>query len=317
MRRKGYVTEPGQEWASPRPRAFLVAALLASMTASPGMAAEQSIVAEAASSYTHTTHFDLVSSYILRGVTTTYGNSHPGLGNAGADAPESSRPALQWGTDYLHGSGWYAGYWGSQVNYSYRRLGESYDDRSVVSGFQNNKSIENDLYAGHTTKDGNLSYTLGLTAYAYINGKHADAMETRLGVGYGEFGFNAQTLLNDTVWGNKGDTYWSFTYGTLLRDELSFSATLGWYTYQQEGKYLGTRDSLNGTNCGTGSAFVVNGCYAGNQPVGSGFRHATIGLSQPFGKSGFSWSVQGIIGGQNRFGIHQANKGVGSINYLF
>jgi hypothetical protein len=54
---------------------------------------------------TLTGHVDLVSRYILRGVTTSYGNSPQGLGNAGADAPESDRPALQWGLDWNHPSG--------------------------------------------------------------------------------------------------------------------------------------------------------------------------------------------------------------------
>lgn len=296
-----------------RVRSF-AAGLLASLTSFPAMAAEDLAPAKP---YTLTGHVDLVSAYYLRGATTTYGNSAPGLGNVGADAPESSRPVLQWGVDFVHESGWYAGYWGSQINYSYRRLGESYDDRSIVSGFQNDKSIENDLYGGYTGKVGDFSYTLGLTGYLYVNGKHADGRETKLGVGYKEFGLNAQTLLNDTVWGNRGDTYWSLTYATALPHDLSFNASLGWYTYRKEGTYLGTRDTLSGTACAPGTAFVVNGCFAGNQPVGSGFRHVILGLSQPIGKTGLTWGVQGIIGGENRFGVRQANKGVVSLTYSF
>ncbi len=295
---------------------FLAASMVSMMSCS-ATAAEQLPAAEPANPYVLTAHVDLVSAYYVRGATSTYGNSYPGLGNKFADAPESSEPVLQWGADIIHESGWYAGYWGSQINYSYKRLGESYDDRTIVSGFQDNKSIENDFYGGYTAKAGDFSYTLGLTGYAYINGKHADALETRLGVGYKAFGLNAQTLLNDTVWGNQNDTYWSLTYATALPYDVSFNASLGWYTYQREGKYLGTSDTLSGTNCGAGRAFVVNGCYAGSQPVSNGFRHLIFGLSQPLGKSGLAWSVQGIIGGENRFGVHQANKGVGSINYSF
>ena len=297
---------------------FLVAAsLFASMRACPAAASEPASAAEPAKPYTFTGHVDLVSAYYLRGATTTYGNSSPGLGNAGADAPESSQPVLQWGADVIHQNGWYAGYWGSRINYSYKRLGESYDDRTIVSGFQDNKSIENDLYGGYTAKDGDFSYTLGATGYVYINGKHADGVETKLGAGYKAFGLNAQTLLNDTVWGNKGDTYWSLTYATALPYELNFNASLGWYTYRKEGKYLGSSDTLGNTPCGAGTAFVVNGCYAGNQPIGNGFRHVVLGLSQPLGKYGLSWSVQGIVGGENRYGIRQANKGVASMNYAF
>lgn len=267
--------------------------------------------------YTLTAHVDLVSAYFLRGATSTYGNAYPGLGNGGADAPESSHPVLQWGADYVRRDGWYAGYWGSQINYSYRRLGQSYDDRGIVSGFQDDKSIENDLYGGYSGKLGELSYTLGLTAYLYFNGKSADGLETKLGLGYRDFAIAAQTLLNDTVWGNRGDTYWSLTYTAPLPYELSFSATAGWYEYAKEGKFLGTRDTLAGTACGAGSAFVVNGCYAGNQPVDGAFRHLTLGLSRAIGKTGLSWSLQGILGGENRFGVRQADKGVATLSYSF
>lgn len=291
----------------------IAAASLLPMLLCPAMAAG----AEPAQPYTLSAHIDLISAYYLRGATTTYGNSYPGLGNAGADAPESDKPVLQWGADAAHESGWYAGYWGSQINYSYQRLGASYDDRSIVSGFQNNKSIENDLYGGYVAKDGDVSYTLGLTGYLYINGKHADGMETKLGIGYKAFGLNAQTLLNDTVWGNRGDTYWTFTYATALAHELNFNASLGWYSYNKEGTYLGTRDTLSGTACGAGAAFVVNGCYGGSQPISQGFRHLIVGVSQPIGRFGLSWSLQGIVGGDNRFGIRQDNKGVASISSTF
>ncbi len=294
-----------------------IASVLVSMMPCSAHGDETVSVASPAKPYALTGHADLVSAYYLRGITSTYGNSYPGLGNAGADAPESSRPVLQWGADWAHESGWYAGYWGSQINYSYKRLGESYDDRTIVSGFQDTKSIENDFYGGYTAKAGDFTYTLGLSGYAYVNGKHANGLETKLGIGYKEFGLNAQTLLNDTVWGNQSDTYWSLTYATALPRDMNFSTSLGWYTYREEGKFLGTRDTLNGTNCAAGSAFAINGCFAGDLPIGNGFRHIIFGLSQPIGKSGLGWSLQGIIGGVNRFGVQQANKGVGSIKYAF
>ena len=282
-----------------------------------GVAAAHAGEQPVAPPYTLTAHVDLVSAYFLRGATSTYGNAYPGLGNGGADAPEASRPVLQWGTDYVHSSGWYAGYWGSRINYSYRRLGQSYDDRGIVSGFQDDKSIEHDLYGGYTGKSGELSYTLGLTAYLYYNGKYADGVETKLGLAYRDFGINAQTLLNDTVWGNRGDSYWSLTYTAPLPHDINFTATAGWYVYAKEGKFLGSRDTLSGTACGAGNAFVVNGCYAGGQPVESAFRHLTLGISQPIAATGLTWSLQGIVGGENRFGVRQANKGVASLSYSF
>jgi hypothetical protein len=265
---------------------------------------------------TVTGHVDLVSRYILRGATTTYGNSKPSPGNAVADAPESDQPALQWGADYALPSGLAFGYFGSTINYSYRQLGASYSDRTITS-FQNRKSIENDLYATYTGSMGRLGYVVGGTAYAYINGRHANALETKLGLSYGDFALNAQTLLNDVVWGNAGDTYWTLNYTKSLPMNIAFNASLGAYTYAKEGKYLGTRDTRSGADCAANEAFNVNGCYVGTRPIGSGLRHLIVGVTQPIASTGLTWGLQAVFGGKNRFGINQNNRLVGSISYGF
>lgn len=262
-----------------------------------------------------TGHVDLLSKYILRGITTTYGPAAP-LGNPGGDAPESDNPALQWGVDWTHPSGVYLGYFGSTINYSYQRLGESYTDRAITD-FQSKKSIENDLYGGYNGKLGEFGYTVGMTGYVYINGKNADALETKLGVSYGDFSLNAQTLLNDVVWGNKGDTYWTLNYSKPLPYDLTLTASLGYYTYKKEGKYLGTVDTLTGAACPAGQSFADNGCYAGGAPSSGGFRHLIVGVTQPIGKTGATWGLQGIIAGENRYGIKQGNQVVASLSYGF
>jgi hypothetical protein len=53
-----------------------------------------------------------------------------------------------------------------------------------------------------------------------------------------------------------------------------------------------------------------------SRPVSSSHPNVILGLSQPIGKSGLNWSLQGIIGGENRYGIRQSNKGVGSVSYV-
>ena len=262
-----------------------------------------------------TGHVDLVSRYYLRGQTTTYGNSTP-LGNAGADAPESDHVTPQWGADYSHESGFYAGYWGSTINYSYRQLGDSYRNRSITD-FQKDKSIENDLYAGYNGTLGDWGYSAGLTYYVYVNGAHSNAPESKLALSYGPVTLNAQTLLQDVTWGNQGDTYWSAVYTRALPYQLSFTATLGFYTYRKDGKYNGTEDTLTGTACGAGEAFIVNGCYAGKTPVGSAFRHLTLGLTQPIADTGLTWGAQFIVGGRNRFDVKQDNRAVVSLSYGF
>jgi len=270
----------------------------------------------AASPYTFTGHLDLVSRYVLRGATTTYGNGAP-LGNAGADAPESSRPALQWGLDLAHESGWSIGYWASMINYSYRQLGRSYSDRGITD-FQKDRSVENDFYGAYSGKlAGDLGYTAGMTAYYYLNGEHANALETKVGLSYGPFAINAQTLLNDVVWGNRGDTYWTLVFTQPLPYGATFSATAGAYTYHKEGKYLGSTDTLTGTACGPGAAFVVNGCFAGNEPAGKAFRHLTLALNAPIPATPVNVGVQWILGGKNRFGVSQKNQFLASLSVGF
>lgn len=265
---------------------------------------------------TFTGHIDLASKYILRGISTTYGPGTPGLGNGGADAPESDKAALQWGVDWVHPSGVYLGYWASQVNYSYERLGESWRDRGIVD-FQHHKSVENDFYGGYNGKFGDLGYTAGLTGYFYINGKYSNAVETKLGLSYGQFSVAAQTLLKDVVWGNKGDTYWTLNYSQPLAWDITLNASLGYYTYHKEGRFLGSTDTLGGGRCAAGSSFIVNGCFAGGAPVSNGFRHLTVGFTQPIGKTGLTWGLQGLVGGDNRFGVKQNNRVVATLSYGF
>ncbi|WP_085315938.1 TorF family putative porin [Derxia lacustris] len=287
----------------------LAVALLLAGSALPALAED----APAAPAFTG--HVDLVSRYVLRGATSTYGNG-AALGNKGADAPESNHPALQWGADYTDPSGFYAGYWASMVNYSYKQLGDSYSNRSITT-WQSDRSVENDFYAGYVGTLDDFSYTVGFTGYVYYNGSNADALETKLGVGYGKFTGYAQTLLKDVVWGNKGDTYFTLNFADKWVHDLAFTASLGWYYYKKEGKYLGTTDTFTGAKCGAGEAFNVNGCYAGDTPTRHGFRHMIFGLSQPIGDTGVTWGTQLILPGVNRFGTTQKPRIVGSLSYAF
>lgn len=266
---------------------------------------------------TLTGHVDLVNRYILRGISSTYGPSTPGLGNGGADAPESDKAALQWGVDWVHPSGVYLGYWASTINYSYKRLADSWADRSVAD-FQHSKSIENDLYGGYTGKiTDDIGFNVGLTGYYYINGGYSNALETKAALTYGPFTAQAQTLLKDVVWGNRGDTYWTLAYSRAVAYDITLTASLGYYTYHKEGQFLGTTDTATGEHCATGTSFIVNGCLAGGAPSSGGFRHLIVGFTQPIGKTGLTWGLQGLIGGDNRYGVKQNNRLLGSLSYGF
>ena len=70
-----------------------------------------------------TGNLDVISKYVLRGITTTYGPTAPVAGtpsgNAAGDAPENEKPSLQGGLNYTSDSGIYLGYAFATIGYSY------------------------------------------------------------------------------------------------------------------------------------------------------------------------------------------------------
>lgn len=173
---------------------YLSRMVLAASLAAPAMAmVPMSAQAEVSG------NIGIVSKYILRGI-----------GN------ENSGAALQGGFDYSHDSGFYAGWWGSSLDYTYDASGT---DPYTTNGF------ENDFYAGFGGEAGGLSYKIGLIQYLYLNVDDSDLTELLLGVGYGPFSLQAQYLLTDGVWGNSGDIYWTAGYSTSLPYDFTFGAT--------------------------------------------------------------------------------------------
>lgn len=241
-----------------------------------------------------TGHIDLVSKYVLRGITTTYGtDKNAPAGNKAGDAPESDGPAVQGGVDYNHESGFYAGYWFSTLGYNYKTANDV------------NTSTESDFYAGYNGKvNDQLGYSVGATYYVYTPGYHSTAAESKVGVTYGPVSLNAQTILHDVTWSNKGDTYWTAVYTQALPQDFTATANLGWYTYHKTGEFIdGGQTCINaGGSC---------------KAVSNAFRHLIVGVTKPFGKSGATWGLSYIVGGKNRFDQQQDNQLIGSLTYGF
>ena len=224
---------------------------------------------EPVAEHTVSGNISVLSSYNLRGITS---------------APENKGATLQGGLDYNHASGFYAGWWGSTLDYS-------------DYGFENNGSeFENDFYAGYNGSiNDDLGYTVGLTYYYYYDVGNSDSngFETNLGLTYKDFGVTAQTLLEDTAWGNAGDTYLKATYSYALPQDFSLDTALGLYAYEKSGDFIeGTTESF-------------------------GFRHFDIGLSKPLGDTGVTASMNYILGGYDRFDEKQKNKVVFGLGYSF
>jgi uncharacterized protein (TIGR02001 family) len=182
-----------------------------------GMAAPLAAQAEV------TGNINVVSKYVLRGITTGVGY---GTENNGA--------AVQGGFDYSHESGLYAGYWGSSLSY--------------VAGAQNTNiftGVENDFYAGYKGKAGSFSYGLGLVYYAYTAVENSDAAEVAATLGFGNASLGINYLTSDVIWGNAGDTYFNLGYTQPLPSDFSLAGSLMYYMYTKDGKYVPeTTDSL-------------------------------------------------------------------------
>ncbi|MFW1754458.1 TorF family putative porin [Acinetobacter wanghuae] len=222
---------------------------------------------ETASEHSFSGNIGVLSSYVLRGNTL-------GLENSGA--------TINGGLDYNHASGFYAGWWGSTLEYA-----------DLPNAF------ENDFYAGYNGSiNDDLGYTLGLTYYYYYDVETSDlnGFETMLGLTYKDFGVTAQTLLEDTGWGNAGDTYIKGTYSYALPHDFSLDTALGLYYYSDSGDF-------------EGEAFTTTEDF--------GFRHFDIGVSKAIADTGVTASMNYIIGGKLRDDTSLKNKVVLGLSYSF
>ncbi|ALP54407.1 hypothetical protein Tel_15330 [Candidatus Tenderia electrophaga] len=176
---------------------------------------------------------------------------------------ENNGTAVQGGIDYSHDSGLYVGYWGSNLDYG---------TAPATTGF------ENDVYVGYGAMAGDFSYDVSLLYFYYTGVDDADTPEFGASIGYGPVSLGMAYLIDDVTWGNEGDIYWSLAYETALPSDFGFSATLGYYTYEDQGEFesgLGTTES-------------------------SGLKHVDLSLSHPLGATGADMSITYMIGGTDR-----------------
>jgi uncharacterized protein (TIGR02001 family) len=142
----------------------------------------------------------MVSDYRFRGIT-----------------QNDENPALQAAVDYAHDSGFYAGVWGSNVDFN---------DGDEAS-------LEADFYAGWSGSVSALNWKLGGIYYAYpgaSNDLDYDFFEVAGSLGH-EFGFAALTAgvnYSPNNFGDSGDaTYLSLAASVPFTDSFSGKASIG------------------------------------------------------------------------------------------
>lgn len=228
-----------------------------------------------------TGNIGVFSKYILRGIT---------------NSPENDNAVLQGGFDYSADNGLYAGYWGSTLGYCHSHGLLAGADTCTTKGF------ENDLYGGWGGKTGDISYTLGLIQYYYMNVSDSNLTEFNPTIGYGPVTLGAKYLLTDGWWGNKGDTYWTASYSADLPSNFKLGAVAGYYTYKK-----GDNSKLcfpAGAGCGT-------------TKESSAFRHVDLTLSHPIAKTGADMSLTYTLGGKDRTGTKQKDALWFGVKYGF
>lgn len=251
---------------------FTLKALALAAAATASTASTVSFADAPASAHSVSGNIGVLSSYVLRGNTAV-------LENSGA--------TINGGLDYEHESGFYAGYWGSSLDYAWADNGSN--------------AFEHDFYAGYNGSfNDDWGYTLGLTYYYYYESDvDTNGLETLVGINYKDFSLTTQTLLDDLVWGNAGDTYFLASYSYPLPQEFSLNTALGAYYYSDSGDHEG-------------------GPILGDTTNEFAFRHFTVGLSKPIGTTGVTASMDYIFAGDLRNDeLNPKNKVVFGLSYGF
>ena len=206
---------------------------------------------------------------------------------------ENDNTAVQGGFDWSHDSGFYLGYWGSNLGYSY--------DASGTSPYSGN-GFENDFYGGFAGGGDTFGYDIGLIQYYYINVDDSDLTELTASVSMGDGYLGLQYLLNDGWWGNSGDVYWKAGYAFGLPSDFGLAFDLGYYTYSDDDNSKLT----GGASC--------TGCVTTST---SGFRHLNITLSHAVANTGADMYLQYTVAGEDRTGTEYDDMVVMGLTYGF
>jgi uncharacterized protein (TIGR02001 family) len=134
----------------------------------------------------------LTSDYVWRGISQTQNNG-----------------AIQGGVDYAHDSGFYVGAWGSNVD------------------FDNDASLELDLYAGYSTDlTENVSVDVGVLKYTYPDASGLNFTEGYISVSTA--GFTLGHNSSGSLWADESMSYTYLSYETEIGG-IGISASYGQY----------------------------------------------------------------------------------------
>jgi uncharacterized protein (TIGR02001 family) len=157
----------------------------------------------ASSEHMVSTNVGISSNYIWRGITQT-----------------DKKPAVSVGADYSHQSGFYAGTWLSNVDFS--------DDTN----------LELDLYSGYKTEINGADVDFGYIYYGYQGGDDNHFSEAYIKVSIDNLSLGVSTLV-DSQWGDSVTdlTYFEGNYTFSLPSDLSLDLHAGYYDLKDAQNY--------------------------------------------------------------------------------
>lgn len=152
------------------------------------------------------------------------------------------RPVLQGGFDVSHESGFYAGVWGSNVDFN---------DNDEAT-------LEFDIYGGYSGSIDDISYDFGLIYYAYPGADASlnyDFYEVSAAVGYDFDVLSASASINYSpeYFGDSGDAvYYSGAVAVPLPNDFSLSGHVGYQTIDDGPSYGINEDQYTDWSLGLG-----------------------------------------------------------------
>ena len=205
----------------------------------------------------------VASGYVFRGIT---------------NASENDGAAVQGGLDLTSDSGFYAGWWASNLGYGSPNLGTT---------------VENDLYGGFSGEAGGLSYDIGALYYWYMDDSDASGLEPYLGLSFGGIDFGMHYMAEDVTWSNQGDMFFTVGTGFDLGEGFGLGITASYATYEDSGDFI--------------PATAESGA----------FRSLDISLTKAMADLPAEMFATYIVGGKDRNGISQEDKIIIGFGYSF
>lgn len=199
---------------------------------------------------------------------------------------ENDNTAVQGGFDWSDDSGFYLGYWGSNLGYQY-----SSDPAKEYTS----NGFENDIYGGYGGSVGDFGYDLGFIQYVYLHVDDSDLTEAAVKLTYKDGYIRTQTLVNSGWWGNSGDTYLTAGYAFSLPKDFGLAFDAGYYFYNDnDNKDLGAPTLQD-----------------------DGFRNFNITATHPVAATGADMYLQYVFAGEDRTGKQYSDSIVMGLTYGF